>query len=150
MIVRGLLFYQHDRQRSWLVATNNQPLFILDDPSTRKKRRLVQRVTDLAVAISMRNTSVLDLADCHSSSFHDLSVLAAMLTSRPKDGSWQKNWDVLTHAIHADRSAILISGASNGRAEFALDEHRTRNRPKLSDAVAMLSSKNITLSVLSA
>ncbi|WP_306141475.1 SAV_2336 N-terminal domain-related protein [Roseibium sp. MMSF_3412] len=53
-IIGNLVFFQTERQRSWLIATTRRLLFLLDDPDTRDGRFLVQRRSPVAESFAVK------------------------------------------------------------------------------------------------
>ena len=102
----------------------------------------------VSVTFSRRNGILLYLSGCRSSSFVDMSAFTRLLIERFQDGSWKKNWHVVTQAIEADSTTILISGTANSSAGFQLDGGRPRRQPTLSGDVTVSRSKGLAISVV--
>jgi hypothetical protein len=66
-----LLLFHTERQKTWLISTNNQMFCVLDDEKTRAKSRLIQwriaisEIDDVKAYLSKKENNVVDIGPKH-------------------------------------------------------------------------------------
>jgi tetratricopeptide (TPR) repeat protein len=125
-IVDQLLIFETERQHTWLVATLRSLVIVLDDPDTRRDRRLVQRVISLSEAQPV--TAQVERDGSASVGFGQpnlprwyysptlfatpglIEAAVAALIVRPVNGNAQSRGEAMIPALRA----LLVGGRSSG------------------------------------
>ncbi len=87
-IVGSLLIFHTDRQKSWLIASTEKLLFLLDDPETREGRYLVQRtspISDSSVVEASKNADGLPVVRIGRNNREPAWFYSTSLFAKPDD-----------------------------------------------------------------